>query len=152
MHSLTVAGACVLALASTSLAETIPADQIVWGEGGRPTTLVRRQASATATSTKVADAACTNGAYTRSCWSNGYNAATDFDQKWPTTGNTVEYYFELQESTCSPDGTDSRPCVKINGQFPGPTVYASKTNIPPSHYTEIMLTCYQTGATTSRSL
>ncbi|KAF2449303.1 multicopper oxidase [Karstenula rhodostoma CBS 690.94] len=121
----TIVNTCLLACISTSLAETIPPDHILWGEEGRPTTLDKRQqASATPTSTRVADSACTNGPFTRSCWSNGYNAATDFDAKWPTTGKTVTYNWELKESTCDPDGSDSRPCVKINGQFPGPTLYA----------------------------
>jgi hypothetical protein len=127
MRFTTIANAWLLAYISKSLAETIPPDHILWGEGGRPNTLNKRQqASAMPTSTRVADSACTNGPFTRTCWSNGYSAATDFDAKWPTTGKTVTYDWELQESTCSPDGSDSRPCVKINGQFPGPTLYAGE--------------------------
>lgn len=117
--------ACLLTCASTALAETIPPDQYLWGAGGRPTTIVKRQ-TATSTSVKVADSACTHGPSTRACWSDGYSAATDFDEKWPSTGKTVTYNLELQESTCNPDGGDERPCLKINGQFPGPTIYAGK--------------------------
>jgi hypothetical protein len=35
------------------------------------------------------DGDCTNSPRTRFCWSNGYSIATDFEEKWPTTGNTV---------------------------------------------------------------
>lgn len=127
MHFPVVASSVLLTCVSRSLAETIPSNHYLWGEAGPPTTLGKRQqASATPTSTRVPDSACTNGPFTRSCWSNGFSAATDFDAKWPTTGKTVRYNFELQASTCNPDGSDSRPCVKINGQYPGPTVYAGK--------------------------
>ncbi|KAF2001988.1 multicopper oxidase [Amniculicola lignicola CBS 123094] len=81
--------------------------------------------SATATSTRVADSACTNGPLTRNCWSSGFTVATDFDAKWPSTGKTVSYSLELKNSTCSPDGGPSRPCQLFNGQFPGPTITAN---------------------------
>ncbi|KAF2642709.1 hypothetical protein P280DRAFT_396548 [Massarina eburnea CBS 473.64] len=96
---------------------------------GRPSTLAKRATTTSATSTstsKVADAACTNGPYTRTCWSSGFSAATDFDAKWPVTGKTVSYSFELVNSTCDPDGSgSSRPCQLFNGQLPGPTVRAN---------------------------
>jgi hypothetical protein len=38
---------------------------------------------------KRQDGACTNTARTRSCWSDGYSIATDFDAKAPPAGNTV---------------------------------------------------------------
>jgi hypothetical protein len=38
---------------------------------------------------KRQDGACTNTARTRSCWSNGYSIATDFDAKAPPDGTTV---------------------------------------------------------------
>lgn len=81
--------------------------------------------SSTSSSIKVADASCTNGPLTRACWGNGYSISTDFDEKWPTTGNTVTYNFELTNTTCNPDGNGERVCLLINGQMPGPTVYAN---------------------------
>ena len=71
------------------------------------------------------DTACTNGALTRSCWTNGYSVATDFDQKFPTTGNTVTYNLEITNTTCNPDGHGSRTCLLINGRFPGPLIRAT---------------------------
>ncbi|KAF2471867.1 putative multicopper oxidase, type 1 [Lindgomyces ingoldianus] len=103
---------CLAAITSTSLAEHIPFDHIL-------------TTSATPTSTKVADSACTNGPLTRSCWSNGYSVATDFDAKWPTTGNTVSYNLEITNGTCNPDGHGSKPCQLFNNQYPGPLITAN---------------------------
>ncbi|KAI7541231.1 laccase precursor, partial [Hortaea werneckii] len=74
---------------------------------------------------QVADGACKNGPYTRACWSNGYSIATDFDQKFPTTGSTVTYDLEITNSTCNPDGNGERLCLLINNQYPGPLIRAS---------------------------
>ncbi|CAI6316674.1 unnamed protein product [Periconia digitata] len=127
-----ITGSCLMALASVSVAEKIPDNHILWGAKGRPTTLQARQAAtstnaAASTTSKVADAACTNGPFTRTCWSNGFSAATDFDAKWPTTGKTVSYNFELTNGTCNPDGSagGGRPCQMFNNQFPGPTITAN---------------------------
>lgn len=38
---------------------------------------------------KRQDGACANTARTRSCWSNGYSIATDFDAKSPPDGTVV---------------------------------------------------------------
>ncbi|KAK4496153.1 hypothetical protein PRZ48_012132 [Zasmidium cellare] len=73
----------------------------------------------------TADGACTNGPLTRACWSDGFSIATDFDQKFPTTGNTVTYNLEITNGTCNPDGHGERICFLINGQYPGPTIRAS---------------------------
>src|SRR6266567_1788900 len=107
-----LASTCLLAFASTSSAVQLPRDHYLWGEKGPA--LVRRATSttsATSTSTKVADSACTNGPLTRHCWSNGYSVATDFDAKWPTTGRTVSYNLEITNTTCNPDGNGARPCL-----------------------------------------
>jgi hypothetical protein len=119
MHFSNVAGTCLLALASISTAEKIRPNNILWGEMGPPQTLEKRQATkttSTSSTTRIADSACTNGPYTRTCWSNGFNAATDFDAEWPTTGKTVPFNFELKDGTCNPDGGGSRPCQLFNGQ------------------------------------
>ena len=81
--------------------------------------------SASSTSSLVADAQCTNGALTRSCWNGGYSIATDFDQKHPTTGNTVSYSLSITNTTCAPDGGDQQACLLINGQYPGPVIRAA---------------------------
>jgi hypothetical protein len=33
---------------------------------------------------------CTNGPTSRSCWTKGFNTATDYDDKFPDTGKTVK--------------------------------------------------------------
>lgn len=80
---------------------------------------------ATSTSTRVPDAACTNGPLTRSCWQNGYSVATDFDLKFPTGGATITYNLEITNGTCNPDGNGPRLCLLVNGQYPGPTIRAT---------------------------
>lgn len=81
--------------------------------------------AAASSSSKVPDAACTNGPFSRACWYNGYSIATDFDQKFPTTGNTVTYDLTITNSTCNPDGHGARLCLLINGVYPGPTIRAT---------------------------
>jgi hypothetical protein len=73
----------------------------------------------------VADSSCTNGPFTRQCWGNGFSIATDYDTAWPVTGNTVSYTLEITNTTLAPDGTE-RLVMAINGQYPGPTLHASK--------------------------
>ncbi|KAF2874552.1 putative multicopper oxidase, type 1 [Massariosphaeria phaeospora] len=101
---------------------------MLWGPQGPPRTLQVRQATATSAapaSTRVADSACSNGPLTRQCWSNGFNAATDFDAKWPTTGRTVSYNLEITNGKCNPDGNGEKPCQLFNNQYPGPVISAN---------------------------
>lgn len=93
MRFLSIANS-LLALAASSAASQLPPDHILWGEkGSAGNHMVRRQATTTtasaSTSTRVADAACSNGPFTRSCWAPGYSIYSDFDAKWPNTGKTV---------------------------------------------------------------
>jgi hypothetical protein len=65
---------------------------------------------------QAADAACSNTANTRACWSNGFSIATDFDAKSPETGRDVTYNLEITNTTSlSPDGFN-RLVLAINGQ------------------------------------
>lgn len=97
-----IAGVCLTTFSSLSIGAVLPVKQI-----------------------DERDTACTNGPLTRACWSNGYSIATDFDQKFPTTGNTVTYNLELTNGTCHPDGHGQRLCLLINNQYPGPTIRAT---------------------------
>lgn len=63
-----------------------------------------------------------NTAKTRSKWCD-YDIHTDYDSVVPYTGVTREYTFNIDDVTVAPDGF-SRPAMAINGQIPGPTVYA----------------------------
>ncbi|KAL2350173.1 putative multicopper oxidase, type 1 [Cryomyces antarcticus] len=125
IHSIGLFSICLLAFASLAFADTIPQDHILFGEQGAG--LVKRASTtaSTSTSTKVADASCTNGPLTRSCWGGGFSIATDFDQKHPTTGKTVSYNLEITNTTCNPDGAGSKICLLFNGQYPAPTIRAS---------------------------
>lgn len=89
---------------------------------GAAAVLEKRQ---TATTTRTPDPQCTNGPKTRACWTKGYSIATDFDQKFPTTGNTITYNLEITNSTCNPDGAGARICMLINGKYPGPVIRAT---------------------------
>ena len=85
----------------------------------------KSSSSSSSTSSLVADSQCTNSPTSRNCWSNGYSVATDFDEKWPTTGRTVKYTLTLSNTTCNPDGNGERVCLLVNNQYPGPTLYAN---------------------------
>ncbi|KAM3081222.1 laccase, multicopper oxidase, benzenediol:oxygen oxidorectuctase [Clarireedia jacksonii] len=88
-----------------------------------PSTVSSSSSSTSAISSLVADPACTNSPFTRSCWGNGFSIATDFDTKHPNTGVTRKYNLEITNTTLAPDGF-SRLVMAINGQYPGPTLYA----------------------------
>lgn len=99
----------------------IPADHILYGAENNEPDPVEKRATST---TRAAVSQCTNGPYTRSCWSNGYSVADDFDKKWPTTGVTRSYTLTVTNTTCNPDGYGARVCMLYNNQFPGPTITA----------------------------
>ena len=119
----------LVAAAAGTFAVQLPDDHIAWGRMGKPVSLVKRVATTTSsavpvTTSKVADSGCSNGAFTRSCWGNGFSISTDFDTKWPTTGKTRIYNFEITNTTCNPDGSGARTCLLVNNQYPGPTIVA----------------------------
>jgi FtsP/CotA-like multicopper oxidase with cupredoxin domain len=103
-----IAGNCLLALTSLASAAAVPAIP--------ESSLQERQTK---------DSACTNGPFSRACWKDGYSIATDFDQKFPTTGKTVYHELTITNSTCNPDGNGERVCLLINGQYPGPIITAA---------------------------
>jgi hypothetical protein len=64
-----------------------------------------------------------NGPTSRPCWTKGFDITTDFDKKWPDTGVTRKYHFEITNGTVAPDGIP-RLTLLINGQYMGPTIFA----------------------------
>lgn len=80
--------------------------------------------SSSSSTSLVVDTSCSNTALNRACWGDGYNIATDFDTKWPNTGNTITYSLDITNTTLAPDGTE-RMVLAVNGQYPGPTIYAN---------------------------
>jgi hypothetical protein len=114
--------------ASSALSLQLPQDHVLWGREGTPTSLVRRQASPTASAQSIAPLAahgsCSNAPFSRGCWGSGFSVSTDFDTKWPDTGVTRHYNLEVTNTTCNLDGTGDRVCLLLNGQYPGPTIFA----------------------------
>lgn len=81
MRLVSYTASCLLALASVSSASE-PGRKYLWGRD-QMGKMVRRQASSTTSAaaghtTLVADSACSNGPYTRSCWKDGYSIATEY--------------------------------------------------------------------------
>jgi len=66
-----------------------------------------------------------NGPTSRQCWAPGFTSFTDMYTSWPNTGVTVSYNLRIENTTCSPDGSNSRVCMIINGRYPGPTIVAN---------------------------
>ncbi|KAG4033800.1 hypothetical protein MFRU_004g03030 [Monilinia fructicola] len=66
---------------------------------------------------------CENSASDRSCWGD-YDLSTDYYDEVPDTGNTVEVWLELVNTTASLDGVE-RIVNLVNGTFPGPTIFAN---------------------------
>ncbi|GME31209.1 Laccase-1 precursor [Neofusicoccum parvum] len=128
MVSLKQIGVTLLALTAQTFAAAIP-------EAEQPDLVVRQAttttATASSTTSRVPDSACTWGPKSRGCWKSGLSIATDFDTKYPTTGKTVKYTLEITNVTdCNSymskgigDGF-CRPMLLINNQFPGPTINA----------------------------
>ena len=88
---------------------------------GKALVIRQTSTSAGATHTTPPDSQCTNGPLTRTCWSNGYSAATDYDVSWPNTGVVRSYHLTITNTTMAPDG-HPREVFAINGQYPGPTI------------------------------
>lgn len=123
---LTTTSSLVTARQAFSDGGNLPEDHILRAEPPKP--LLARTATTLLTTTSTAaatDASCTNGPTSRNCWSPGYSVATDFDQKWPTTGVTRYYTLTAQNTTCNFDGNGKKPCMLFNGQFPGPLIRAN---------------------------
>ncbi|KAL3462213.1 laccase [Aspergillus heterothallicus] len=67
---------------------------------------------------------CTgNTPTTRQQWCT-HDITTDYTTTIPNTGITREYFFNLEQTTASPDGR-ARFALAINGSIPGPTITAN---------------------------
>lgn len=84
---------------------------------GKALEIRQTSTSIAATSTTPPDSQCTNSPFTRSCWGNGFSAATDYDISWPNTGNTKSYHLTITNTTMAPDG-HPRLVLAVNGQYP----------------------------------
>ncbi|KAJ0422380.1 extracellular dihydrogeodin oxidase/laccase [Aspergillus carlsbadensis] len=66
---------------------------------------------------------CVNSPSNRACWGDGFDISTNYYQEVPDTGVVREYWFNIENTTASPDGVEM-PVQLINGSFPGPTIVA----------------------------
>ena len=99
---------------SFSRARLLAPDHVLWGAPGIPSPINGSQLSSEELLTndvalKDRDISCTNGPLTRSCWSNGFSVATDFDAKWPNTGKTVS----VSHSTATYQADDEADSKKV---------------------------------------
>lgn len=78
---------------------------------------------ATNTSSTAAAVCTGNTADDRSVWCD-YDTSTNYYDTGPDTGVTVEYWFDIQNVTLSPNGVE-RTYLTVNGSVPGPTVEAN---------------------------
>lgn len=74
-----------------------------------------------------------NTASNRSVWCD-YDTSTNYYDAVPDTGVTVEYWFELTNTTASPDGYE-RTILSVNGSIPGPTIEANWGDTVKVHVT-----------------
>jgi hypothetical protein len=74
------------------------------------------------------DTDCVNSASDRSYWSDGFDISTNYYENVPDTGVTREYWFNVENTTASPDGVEM-PVQLINGSFPGPTIIADSVSL-----------------------
>ncbi|KAH6644992.1 Cupredoxin [Truncatella angustata] len=66
-----------------------------------------------------------NSATNRACWQNGFSVTTDYETSTPS-GTTRSYSWEVTEiaNYVGPDGVKKAYVQLINGQYPGPTLFA----------------------------
>lgn len=66
---------------------------------------------------------CKNGPTSRQCWGE-HDINTNYYDTVFYTNNTVEYWLNLEEIDCAPDGY-LRKCLTANGTMPGPAIVAN---------------------------
>lgn len=72
--------------------------------------------------TRALNKRCVNSADDRSCWGD-YDIDTNYYDEVPDTGVTREYWWDIVNTTASPDGVE-RIVLAVNGSIPGPTIVA----------------------------
>ncbi|KAI0165720.1 multicopper oxidase [Xylariaceae sp. FL1272] len=78
----------------------------------------------------------------RACWTDGFDINTDYYATSPVYGVTREYFFEISEfdNWTGPDGQVKEEVMLINGQFPGPVIYADWGDTIVVHVTNSLTT------------
>ncbi|KAL4790275.1 Cupredoxin [Aspergillus venezuelensis] len=85
------------------------------------------------------DLTCTNSASNRAYWSDAFDISTNYYKEVPDTGVVREYWFNIENTTASPDGVEM-PVQLINGSFPGPTIIADWGDTVLGHVTNSIQT------------
>lgn len=80
---------------------------------------------------------CVNSPEDRSCWGD-YDLSTNYYEEVPDTGVTREYYFNIVNTTASPDGVE-KMVLAVNGTIPGPTIIADWGDTVVVHVTNSMV-------------
>lgn len=80
---------------------------------------------------------CVNSAEDRTCWGD-YDISTNYYDEVPDTGVTREYYFNLVNTTASPDGVE-KMVLTVNGTVPGPTIVADWGDTVVVHVTNSLV-------------
>ncbi|KAF3761942.1 hypothetical protein M406DRAFT_95172 [Cryphonectria parasitica EP155] len=79
---------------------------------------------------------CVNSADDRSCWGD-YDLSTNYYDEAPFTNVTREYWFNIVNTTASPDGVE-KIVLAVNGSIPGPTIVADWGDTVVVHVTNSM--------------
>jgi len=87
--------------------------------------LVAQRATATTSSTLSCPTG--NGPNSRACWDEGLTVYTDAEVmgNWPQAAGERTYALNITTQLMHPDGMPKQMMV-INGQYPGPVIYASE--------------------------
>lgn len=107
-------------LASAALLTSVSAFPHIWNSPNDA--VVARSTSPELEAKSSIHKRCTNSADDRSCWGD-YDISTNYYDESPDTGVTREFWWDITNTTASPDGIE-RIILAINGTVPGPTIYA----------------------------
>lgn len=62
----------------------------------------------------------------RACWTDGFDISTDYEVKTPPGGSrSYEWDVTEKKNYVGPDGVVKEYVQLVNGQFPGPTLFAN---------------------------
>lgn len=100
--------------------------------------------TSTASTTITTSTSSSNTASDRSSWGD-YDLTTDYYNVVPDTGITREYWFDLIQTTASPDGYE-RMVLTVNGTIPGPTIFADWGDTVVVRVSELVVHLYRVAA------
>ncbi|KAJ4385589.1 hypothetical protein N0V93_010018 [Gnomoniopsis smithogilvyi] len=102
-----------------------------------PSTNSRKSLERAAEADLLPRASCENSASDRSCWGD-YSIDTNYYDVVPETGITREYWLNVEQVACAPDGYNTT-CLTYNGTVPGPTLFADWGDTLKVHVTNNLI-------------